>query len=107
MAKNSGGGWGWLIVAGLLVGGVIVTRKGAELQRDINALVGELNRRYGKRWVSLGTQVLSAYLKTTPFGPALRLLNIVVEVERMSQQTRMTGSDKLQAAVIRALNPFQ
>jgi hypothetical protein len=101
MAKK-GEGWFWILVGGGLLAAVLYSQKGSRLRADVNAVVAELNRRYGKQWVGLGATVLKAYLRTTPLAPALKAFDAVYAVEQMAQRAQMSGTDK-QAEAVRRL----
>lgn len=101
MAKK-GEGWVWLLVGGAVVTAVLYSQKGSRLRADVDAVVAELNRRFGKQWVNLGAAVLKAYLRTTPLAPAIKAFDAVYAVEQMAQRVQMTGAAK-QAEAVRRL----
>ena len=101
MAKK-GEGWFWVLVSGAVIAAVLYSQKGTQLRADVDAVVAELNRRFGKQWVSLGTIVLKAYLRTTPLAPAIKAFDAVYAVEQMAQRVQMSSADK-QAEAVRRL----
>lgn len=81
--SRSGNGWLWAIgiALGLVVVGAAAKSVGdvdGDGDRDINDVIGWLNQRFGKRWVSAGLNALLA-AAPAPFGI---LLPIVFQVEQ-------------------------
>lgn len=109
MAKKKGND-GWWIVGLLAVGGLLYyTQTGLGKEKDsallpntlegkIDALVTELNDRFGKQWVHVGVGVLRYYIQNTLPASFVGLVNIVATVENASKGW-MTGPAKQQLAV--------
>ena len=104
---------GWLITAvgiGLGLAFLYYARTGLGNENDaalipkspeeqIDALIGALNRRFGKHWVEFGLRVLTHYAQNALPAPVVALLGVVIEVENISKRRFMTGYDKRQLAL--------
>jgi hypothetical protein len=73
------------------------------LEGQIDRVVAELNKRFGKRWVDRGMDVLVSHLQKVLPPHVVALVGIVSAVELESRRRPMTSYDKQQAAVQRAL----
>jgi hypothetical protein len=112
--KNTAGGW-WVLFAAVGVGLLYYAQTGLgqennsklipdSLEGKIDALVAELNRMFGRRWVDRGVAVLKFYLQNTLPAPLVALVHIVAEVENISKLNPMSGNDKRKLAVRMAMN---
>ncbi|HEX7997689.1 MAG TPA: hypothetical protein VF528_04815 [Pyrinomonadaceae bacterium] len=116
MAKKGGSDDWWILLLLALAGGValyyIQTGRGEEndaalipnnLERQIDRVVAELNKQFGKRWADWGMDALMSHLQKVLPPQVVALVGAVSAVELASRRTSMTSSAKRQAAVQRAL----
>ncbi|SRR6266404_6142167 len=112
MAKKKGNDGWWIAALFAAVGvGLLYyaqTGQGEEndsalipnsLEGKIDALVAELNNRFGKQWVDVGIGVLKYYLQNALPASLVTLVDVVAAVENMSKRSQMTSYDKQQLAV--------
>ncbi len=115
MTKKGGDDW-WILLLLALAGGAalyyIQAGQGEEndatllpnnLEGQIDRLVAELNKMFGKRWVDLGTDALRSHLQKVLPPSMVALVGVVSAVELASRRTPMSSYAKRQAAVQRAL----
>lgn len=115
MAKK-GGGDGWILLLLALAGGVALyyTQAGRGEENDaafipnniegqIDRVVLELNKQFGKWWVDRGLDALGSHLQRVLPPHVVALVRAVYAVELMSKRRPMTSYDKQRAAVQRAL----
>lgn len=115
MGKRKGDdGWWKLLLLLLAVGGLYYTQAGRgeendaalipnNLESQIDRVVAELNKLFGKRWVDWGIDALRSHLQKVLPPQAVVLVGVVSSVELASRRTPMTSYAKRHAAVQRAL----
>jgi hypothetical protein len=115
MAKKGGGDWLILLLLALVGGAAlyyIQDGRGEEndaalipnnLEGQIDRVVAELNKQFGKRWVDWGMDALRSYLQKVLPPPLVALVNVVTAVEQMSRSRPMNSYTKQQTAVQMAL----
>jgi hypothetical protein len=115
MGKRKGDdGWWKLLLLLLAAGGLYYTQVGRgkendaalipdNLEAQIDRVVAELNKRFGKRWVDWGMDSLRSHLQKVLPPQVVALVGVVSAVELESRRTPMIGYAKQQAAVQRAL----
>jgi hypothetical protein len=107
--KTTNGGW-WILFTALGLGLLYYLQTGrgqgndSELLPDtiegkIDALIAQLNSRFGRRWVDVGVAVLKYQLQTTLPASLVALVDAVSEVENISKHTLMRSDQKQQLAV--------
>jgi hypothetical protein len=115
MGKRKGSdGWWKLLLLLLAVGGLYYTQAGRgeendaafipnSLEGQIDRVVAELNKQFGKRWVDWGMDALRSHLQKVLPPQVVALVGVISAVELVSRRTPMTSYAKQQAAVQRAL----
>ena len=108
--KKSGGGWGWLL--GITVGAIALyyleAGRGPEenaaalpdkLENQIDFVVAALNKRFGKKWVSLGLDILQRSLAQILPPEIVALVSVIYHVEFLSEREFMNGDQKKSRAI--------
>lgn len=113
MGKGKGGGDDWwkillALIGGASVVGLVYSQTGwgkdnaalipDEVERHIDGGVEALNRRFGKRWVEAGKNVVTYFLRGILPPHLVKLADAIVAVELESRRRPMTSYDKKQAA---------
>ena len=112
---SKGGGGGVLVVIGVLAGLALLhytqTGRGKEnnapllpdrFEGWIDNIVGELNKRFGHRWVTLGLNFLQARLANVLPPQAVLVLNAVYAAEQQAGWNMLlplSGAQKKQVAI--------
>jgi hypothetical protein len=112
--RKSDDGWWKLLLLLFAVGGLYYTQAGRgeendaalipnSLEGQIDRVVAELNKQFGKRWVDWGMDALRLHLRKVLPPQVVALVGVVSAVELASRRTPMTSYAKKQAAIQRAL----
>jgi hypothetical protein len=112
MAKRKDDGWGTILMILLGAAGVAAlyysqVGRGQEndaallpnsIEDRIDLVVSALNEHFGKQWVDWGLDALRSHIQRTLPMPLVTIVGVIVTVEQMSRQRRMSGNLKKQTA---------
>lgn len=112
--RTSDDGWWKLLLLLLAAGGLYYTQVGLGKENDaalipnnlegqIDRVVAELNKRFGKHWVDWGMDALRSHLQKVLPPQVVALVGVISAVELVSRRTQLTSYAKRQAAVQRVL----
>lgn len=112
--RKSDDGWWKLLLLLLAAGGLYYTQVGLGRENDaalipnnlegqIDRVVAELNKQFGKRWVDWGVDALRSQLQKVLPPPLVALVSVVAAVEQMSRNRPMSSYEKQQTAIPMAL----